>query len=84
VTAGFGIHQSSGPNYHIYKDPKAEIWSRIKRIDEVILHVEVRNEDTIDQAYNQAELIASNPKANILTDIFHKWVVSEIFKKISL
>ncbi|NWG03015.1 MAG: hypothetical protein HXY44_09195 [Syntrophaceae bacterium] len=70
VTTGIGIHQSSGPNYHNYKDPKVGIWGRIKRIDEVILHVEARKEETIDQTFQQAGLITPNPKANILTDIF--------------
>jgi hypothetical protein len=72
VTVGIGIHQSSGPNYHHYKDPKVGIWGRIKRIDEIILHVEARKEEIIDQTFQQARLIISNPKANILTDIFHK------------
>jgi hypothetical protein len=71
VTARFGIHQSSGPNYHNYKDPKAGIWGRIKRIDEVVLHVEAGNEETIDQTFKQSGLITPNPKANLLTDIYH-------------
>jgi hypothetical protein len=71
VTASFGIHQSSGPNYHNYKDPKAGIWGRIKRIDEVVLHVEAKDEETIDQTFKQAGLITPNPKTNLLTDIYH-------------
>lgn len=71
VTAGIGIHQSSGPSYHNYKDPKAGIWGRIKRIDEVILHVEARNEETIDQTFKQAGLITPNPKTSFLTEVYH-------------
>ncbi len=72
VTEGIGTHQSSGPNYHNYKNPKAGVWGRIKRIDEVILHVEAKREETVKEMFKQAGLIISNPKANILTDIFHK------------
>lgn len=72
VTTGIGVHQSSGPSYHNYKDSKTGVCGRIKSIDEVILHIEAKNEDTIDQAFKQAGLIIPNPKANFLTDIFHK------------
>ncbi len=71
VTAGIGIHQSSGPNFHNYKDPKVGIWGRIKPVDEVILHVEARNEETIDRTYKQAGLITPNPRANFLTEVYH-------------
>jgi hypothetical protein len=70
VTSGIGIHQSSGPSYHNYKDPKAGVWGRIKRIDEIILHIEARNEEAVDQTFKQAGLITPNPRANLLTDIF--------------
>jgi hypothetical protein len=35
------------------------------------LHVEARNEETIDQTFKQAGLITPNPKANILTEVYH-------------
>lgn len=72
VTEGIGSHQSSGPNYHNYKNPKTGVWGRIKRIEEVILHVEAKREENVDEMFKQAGLIISNPKANLLTDIFHK------------
>ncbi len=71
VTAGIGTHQSSGPSYHNYNDPKAGIRGRIKRIGEVILHVEARNEEAIDQTFKQAGLMTPNPKANLLTEVYH-------------
>ncbi|MGQ9777688.1 MAG: hypothetical protein ACUVQ9_10830 [Thermodesulfobacteriota bacterium] len=72
VTRGMGIHQSSGPSYHNYKKIEAGVWGRIKLIDEIILHGEARDEESLDQILEQSGLTTPNPKANILTDIFQK------------
>ncbi|MGQ9646047.1 MAG: hypothetical protein ACUVWO_05840 [Thermodesulfobacteriota bacterium] len=72
ITEGIGIHQSSGPSYHNYKKPEAGLWGRIKLIDEIILHGEARNEERLDQMFDQSGLLIPNPKANVLTDIFQK------------
>ena len=72
VTQGMGIQQSSGPSYHNYKKIEAGLWGRIKLIDEIILHGEARDEESLDQIFEQSGLITPNPKANILTDIFQK------------
>ncbi len=57
VTAGIGMYQSSGPNYHNYRDPKAGRRGRIKRIDEVILHIEAKKEEIIDQIFRQTGVV---------------------------
>lgn len=72
VTKEIGIHQSSGPSYHNYKKLEAGVWGRIKLIDEIILHGEARNEESLDKIFDQSGLVTPNPKANILTDIFQK------------
>ncbi len=72
VTKEIGIHQSSGPSYHNYKEPEAGVWGCIKLIDEIILHAEAKNEENLDKIFLQSGLVTPNPKANILTDIFYK------------
>mgnify|MGYP005842008187 CR=1 FL=1 len=72
VTEGIGIHQSSGAGYHKYKKSEAGVWGRIKLIDEIILHGEAGSEETLDQIFTHSGLITSNPKANVLTEIFRK------------
>ncbi len=72
ATADAGIRQSSGPNYHHYRGPKMGIVGHIKRIDNIILHVETDKEEVIDQTFYQSGLITPNSKANLLTDIFYK------------
>jgi len=82
VTSGMGVQQSSGINYHHYKDQKAGVWGRIKHIDEVILHIEAKKEGIIDQTLQQAGLLMPNPKANFLTALFYKgkhWIYVLIF-----
>ncbi len=72
VTQGIGIHQSSGPSYHNYKKPEAGVWGCIKLIDEIILHGEAKNEESLDKIFEESGLVTPNQKANILTDIFQK------------
>lgn len=72
ATEGVGIHQSSGPTYHHYKKIEAGLSGQIKLIEDVIFHVEARNEESLDQIFKNSGLIAPNPKANVLTDIFKK------------
>jgi len=82
ATEGVGIHQSSGPTYHHYKKPEAAVWGRIKLIEEVIFHVEAKDEEAIEQTFKSSGLLIPNPKANILTDVFHKgkhWLYLLIF-----
>lgn len=72
VTTGIGSSQSSGPSYHDYKKPELGVWGRIKLIDEIILHGEARDEESLDKIFEESGLVTPNPKANILTQIFHK------------
>ena len=44
---------------------------QVKLIDEIVIHVQARNDDVIEETFQQAGLIVPNPKANILTEIAH-------------
>ncbi|MGD0919246.1 MAG: hypothetical protein ABSB22_22620 [Thermodesulfobacteriota bacterium] len=70
-------YQSSGPGYLTYRSADRELRGQVKLIDEVIVHVQGRDDDTIEKTFQQAGLIVPNPKANILTDIAHtnKYIV---------
>ena len=70
VTEGVGIHQSSGPKYHKYKNPKTGILGHIKWIDRVVVHIEGREEEKINQLFKNSGMLTPNPKANLLTEIF--------------
>lgn len=72
VTQGIGIHQSSGPTYHHYKKTEAGLLGRIKLIDQVVFHVEAKDEVAINQIFKSSGLLIPNPSANLLTDIFRK------------
>jgi len=72
VTMGIGSYQSSGPTYHRYKKNDAGLSGRIKLIEDVIFHVEAKDEEAIEQTFKSSGLLIPNPKANILTDVFHK------------
>jgi hypothetical protein len=63
--------QSSGPGYLNYSLSDAGLRGQVKLIDEVIVHVQGKDDKTIERALSQAGLIVPNPKANILTEITH-------------
>lgn len=70
VTEGVGIHQSSGLEYHNYKNPKTGILGHIKLIDRIVVHMEGREEEKINQLFKNSGILTPNPKANLLTEIF--------------
>lgn len=72
MTAGIGSSQSSGPTYHHYKKTEAGLLGRIKLIDHIIFHVEAKDERAMDHIFMGSGLLTPNPKANVLTEIFHK------------
>ncbi len=78
VTEGVGTHQSSGPSYHNYKNPRTGILGHIKLIDRVVVHIEGKEEEMIDQIFKNSGILIPNPKANFLTEIFH---TSKFFDK---
>jgi len=43
----------------------------VKLIDEVVVHVQGDDDDTVEKAFQQAGLMVPNPRANILTEIVH-------------
>jgi hypothetical protein len=63
--------QSSGPGYLNYRLSDPGIHGQVKLIDDVIVHVQGRNDDTVERAFHQARLMKANPRANILTKIAH-------------
>jgi hypothetical protein len=63
--------QSSGPGYLNYSLSDPGLRGQVKLIDEVIVHVQGRDDDRIERAFQQAGLIIANPRANILTEIAH-------------
>jgi hypothetical protein len=69
--------QSSGPGYLNYRSADGATRGQIKLIDEVIVHVQGRDDDTVEKAFQQAGLMVVNPRANILTEIAHsnKYIV---------
>jgi hypothetical protein len=69
--------QSSGPGYLNYSLSDPGLRGQVKLIDEMIVHVQGRDNDTIEKTFRQAGLIIPNPKANILTNIAHsnKYIV---------
>lgn len=71
VTEGIGIHQSSGPRYHNYKNLETQTLGHIKLIDRMVVHVEGREEESINQIFKNSGILIPNPKANLLTKIFH-------------
>lgn len=78
VTKGVGIHQSSGPSYHNYKNSEIGILGHIKLIDRVVVHIEGKEEEIIDQIFKNSGILIPNPKANLLTEIFR---TSKFFDK---
>jgi hypothetical protein len=63
--------QSSGPGYLNYRLSDPGIRGQVKLIDDVIIHVQGRDDDTVEKTFQQAGLMKANPKASILTDIAH-------------
>jgi hypothetical protein len=63
--------QSSGPGYLNYSLSDHGLRGKVKLIDEVIIHIQGRDDEAIEKAFQQAELIIANPRANILTEIAH-------------
>ena len=63
--------QSSGPGYLNYGFSDPGIRGQVKLIDEVVVHVQGRDNDTVEKAFQQAGLMVANPRANILTEIAH-------------
>ena len=63
--------QTSGPGYLNYRLSDPGIRGRVKLIDEVVIHVQGGDDDTIEKAFQQAGLMVANPRANTLTEIVH-------------
>ena len=63
--------QSSGPGYLNYRSADGATRGQVKLINEVIVHVQGRDDDTVENAFQQAGLMVANPRANILTEITH-------------
>ena len=63
--------QSSGPGYLNYRLSDPGIQGQVKLIDEVVVHVQGRDDETVEKAFQQAGLMKANPRANILTKIAH-------------
>ena len=63
--------QSSGPGYLNYRFPDPGIRGQVKLIDDVVVHVQSKDDDTAEKAFQQAGLMKANPRANILTKIAH-------------
>ena len=63
--------QSSGPRYFNYRLSDSGLRGQVKLIDEVVVHVQGRDDDRIEKAFQQAGLMVANPRANILTEIAH-------------
>jgi hypothetical protein len=63
--------QSSGPGYLNYSLADPGLRGKVKLIDEVIVHVQGRDDDTVEKTFQQAGLIVPNPRVNILTEIAH-------------
>jgi len=63
--------QSSGPGYLNYRLSDPGLRGQVKLIDEVVVHVQGRDDDTVEKGFQQAGLMVSNPRANILTVIAH-------------
>jgi len=63
--------QSSGPGYLNYRLSDPNIRGRVKLIDDVVVHVQGRDDDMVEKAFQQAGLMKANPRANILTQIAH-------------
>ncbi len=60
--------QYSEPGYYKYESQGFS--GHIKLIDEAILHIEGRDDETIDQAFKRTGFIVPNQKPNFLTKIF--------------
>ena len=76
VFGAYGSHvakgdkwQPSGPGYLNYSLSDPGVRGQVKLIDEVIVHIQGRDDDTIEKAFQQAGLVVANPRANILTEI---------------
>ena len=63
--------QSSGPGYLNYRFSGPEVRGQVKIIEEVIVHVQGRDDETVGKAFQQAGLMVANPRANILTEMVH-------------
>jgi len=63
--------QSSGPGYLNYRLSDPGIHGQVKLTDDVVVHVQGRNDNTVERAFQQAGLMKANPRANILTKIAH-------------
>jgi hypothetical protein len=63
--------QSSGPGYLNYRFSDPGIRGQVKLIDEVVVHVQGKDDETVEKAFQQAGLMKANPRANILTKIAH-------------
>jgi len=63
--------QSSGPGYLNYSLSDPGVRGQVKLIDEVIVHIQGRNDDMVEKTFQQAGLMVANPRANILTQIAH-------------
>jgi hypothetical protein len=63
--------QSSGPGYLNYSLSDPGLRGQVKLIDEIVIHVQARNDETIEKTFQQAGLMVANPRASILTDIAH-------------
>jgi hypothetical protein len=63
--------QSSGPGYLNYSLSDPGVRGQVKLVDEVIVHIQGRDDDTIEKAFQHAGLMKANPRANILTEIAH-------------
>jgi len=78
VFKAYGAHvargdkwQSSGPGYLNYRLSDVGLRGQVKLIDEVILHVQGKDDQTIEKTLRQAGFMVPNPKANLLTEINH-------------
>jgi hypothetical protein len=63
--------QSSGPGYLNYRLSDPGVRGQVKLIDEVVVHVQGKDDETVEKAFQQAGLMKANPRANILTKIAH-------------
>jgi hypothetical protein len=63
--------QSSGPGYLNYRFSDPAVRGQVKIVDEVIVHVQGRDDETVGKAFQQAGIMVANPRANILTEMVH-------------
>ncbi len=65
------LSQNSGSGYYNYRKKDAGVVGRIKLLDGIIVHVEGRDYQAVDQAIDSSALMIRNPEANMFTDIVY-------------